>query len=181
MGPTWGPPGPCRTQMSPMLAPWTLLSGYTCPPSCVIVHTITLLLGVLGEASFTYTTVRSCTKSLCMTVGWTTQTILPICRVCVGFTRWNVMFRYKNMQHYWDIIMDAIASQITNLAIVYSTFIQTQIKENIKAPRHWLCAGNSPGTGEFLAQMASNAENVSIWWRHHEEPRPMNLHQRSFP
>ena len=31
-----------------------------------------------------------------------------------------------------------------------------------------LCAGNSPGTGEFPAQMASNAENVSIWWRYHE-------------
>ena len=39
-----------------------------------------------------------------------------------------------------------------------------------------LCAGNSPGPGEFPAQMASNAENVShgvyightIWWRHHE-------------
>ena len=30
-----------------------------------------------------------------------------------------------------------------------------------------LCAGNSPVTGEFHAQMASNAENVSIWWRHH--------------
>ena len=30
-----------------------------------------------------------------------------------------------------------------------------------------LCAGNSPGTGEFPAQRASNAENVSIWWRHH--------------
>ena len=30
-----------------------------------------------------------------------------------------------------------------------------------------LCEGNSPGTGEFPAQMASNAENVSIWWRHH--------------
>ena len=30
-----------------------------------------------------------------------------------------------------------------------------------------LCAGNSPGTVEFPAQMASNAENVSIWWRHH--------------
>ena len=29
-----------------------------------------------------------------------------------------------------------------------------------------LCAGNSPGTGEFRAQRASNAENVSIWWRH---------------
>ena len=30
-----------------------------------------------------------------------------------------------------------------------------------------LCAGNSPGTGEFPAQMSSYAENVSIWWRHH--------------
>ena len=29
------------------------------------------------------------------------------------------------------------------------------------------CAGNSPETGELSAQMASNAENVSIWWRHH--------------
>ena len=30
-----------------------------------------------------------------------------------------------------------------------------------------LCAGHSPGTGEFPAQMTSNAENVFIWWRHH--------------
>ena len=30
-----------------------------------------------------------------------------------------------------------------------------------------LCAGNSPGIGEFPTQMAGNAENVSIWWRHH--------------
>ena len=31
-----------------------------------------------------------------------------------------------------------------------------------------LCVGDSSGTGEFPAQMASNAENVSIWWRHHD-------------
>ena len=30
-----------------------------------------------------------------------------------------------------------------------------------------LCAGNSPLAGEFSAQMASDAENASIWWRHH--------------
>ena len=42
-------------------------------------------------------------------------------------------------------------------------FIQAQTKENIKAPRHW------PLWSEFPAQRASNAENVSIWWRHHEE------------
>ena len=32
-----------------------------------------------------------------------------------------------------------------------------------------LCEGNSPVTGEFPAQRASNAENVSIWWCHHED------------
>ena len=31
-----------------------------------------------------------------------------------------------------------------------------------------LCAGNSPVSGEFPAQRASKAENVSIWWHHHE-------------
>ena len=30
-----------------------------------------------------------------------------------------------------------------------------------------LCVGNSPVTGEFHTQRASNAENVCIWWRHH--------------
>ena len=47
-------------------------------------------------------------------------------------------------------------------------FIRAQIKENIKAPRHWPLCGEFTGTGEFSAQMASNAENVSISWRHHE-------------
>ena len=37
-----------------------------------------------------------------------------------------------------------------------------------------LCARNSPVTGEFPAQKASNAENVSIWWRHHAcHPTPL--------
>ena len=32
-----------------------------------------------------------------------------------------------------------------------------------------LCEGNSPVTGEVPSQRASNAENVSIWWHHHEK------------
>ena len=47
-------------------------------------------------------------------------------------------------------------------------FIQAQIKENIKVQRHWPLGREFTGTGEFPAQMASNAENVSIWWRHHD-------------
>ena len=39
---------------------------------------------------------------------------------------------------------------------------KAQIKENIKAPRHW------PLCGEFTAQRASVAENVSTRWHHHE-------------
>ena len=46
--------------------------------------------------------------------------------------------------------MGAVASQITSLTVVYSNAIQTQIKENTKAPRvTGLCAG----TGQFPAQM----------------------------
>ena len=33
-----------------------------------------------------------------------------------------------------------------------------------------LCEGNSPVPGELPAQRASNAENVSISWRHHDQP-----------
>ena len=40
-------------------------------------------------------------------------------------------------------------------------------KETWKFSVTGLCVGNSPGTGEFPAQRATNAENVSIWWRHH--------------
>ena len=53
--------------------------------------------------------------------------------------------------------MGAIASQITSLTIVVSRKLRVT----------GLCAENSPVTDEFPAQMASNAENVSIWWRHH--------------
>ena len=37
MGPTWGPPGSCRPQIGPMLAPWTLLyiSGMSPTSLCI--------------------------------------------------------------------------------------------------------------------------------------------------
>ena len=40
-------------------------------------------------------------------------------------------------------------------------------KKTSKLRATGLCVGNSPGTGEFPAQMASNAYTFSIWWRHH--------------
>ena len=65
--------------------------------------------------------------------------------------------------------MGEMASQITSLTIVYSTvYSDANKKKTSKLRVAGLCEGNSPLTGEFPAQMASNAENVSIWWRHHD-------------
>ena len=46
-------------------------------------------------------------------------------------------------------------------------FIRRRSKKTTKLCVTGLWMGNSPLTGEFPAPMASNAENVSIWWRHH--------------
>ena len=69
--------------------------------------------------------------------------------------------------HYNDVIMTTIASHIPASRLFTQPFIQTQLKENIQAPRHWPLCGEFTATGEFPAQRASYAENVSIWWRHH--------------
>ena len=49
--------------------------------------------------------------------------------------------------------------------------------KNTKALRHWPLCGEFTGSGEFPAQRASYAENVSIWWRHHGDdlPREINV------
>ena len=49
------------------------------------------------------------------------------------------------LQHYTDVIMGAMASQITSLTIVYSAVYSTQVKGNIKAPRHWPLCGEFTG------------------------------------
>ena len=47
------------------------------------------------------------------------------------------------INHYNDIIMGMMVSQITGVSVVSQPFIQAHIKENIKAPCHW------PLCGEF--------------------------------
>ena len=64
--------------------------------------------------------------------------------------------------HYNDAIMGAMASQITNLTIVYSAVYSGEDQ------RKYQSSASSAGDRWIPAQMASNAENVSIWWRHHD-------------
>ena len=78
-------------------------------------------------------------------------------------------------QHCYDVIMRPTASQITSLTTVYAIVYRARSKKTLKLRVTGLCAGNSPETVEFPTQMASNAENVSIWWRHHEHTESENL------
>ena len=64
---------------------------------------------------------------------------------------------------------DSVSNHQPRDCLLKRVFIRRS-KKTLKLRVTGLCVGNSPGTGEFPAQMASNAENVSIWWRHHENP-----------
>ena len=82
-----------------------------------------------------------------------------------------------NKTHNRNVIMSAMASQITSISLVCSTVCSgadqrihqssaslVQIKENTKVLRHWLFWGENPlVTGGFSSQKTSNTENVSIW------------------
>ena len=67
----------------------------------------------------------------------------------------------STLTHYDDVIMTAMASQITSLTIVYSIVYSAADKRKHQSSVS-LCAGNSPGTGEFPTQMASYAEMFSF-------------------
>ena len=69
--------------------------------------------------------------------------------------------------HHNDVIMSPIAFQITSLTIVYST-----VYSGTDERKHQSFASLAFVRGihhcEFPTQRASNAENVFIWWRHHD-------------
>ena len=50
---------------------------------------------------------------------------------------------------------------------LFNRLFRRRSKKTSKLRVTGLCVGNSPVTREFPAQKASNAENASIWWRHH--------------
>ena len=53
------------------------------------------------------------------------------------------------------------------LDCLLNSLFRRRSKKTPKLCAYGLCEGNPPVTGGFPSQRASNAENVSIWWRHH--------------
>ena len=60
-------------------------------------------------------------------------------------------------------------SKHRRLHCLLNCWFRHRSKKTTKLRITGLCAGNSPVTGKFTAQKASDAENVSIWWRHHDD------------
>ena len=75
---------------------------------------------------------------------------------------WNTSYRYN------DVIMSTMASQITSLTTVYLTvYSRADQRKHQSSASLAFVRGIHRWSGEFPAQRASNAENVSIRWRHH--------------
>ena len=68
--------------------------------------------------------------------------------------------------HYNEVIMSTVPSQITSVSIVCST-----VGSGTDQRRHQ----SSTSLAFVLKQKARNAENVSIWWRHHDPNPPTGL------
>ena len=77
---------------------------------------------------------------------------------------WEVQFHTLRWRHDGH---DSVSNHQPHDCL-FNCLFRRRWKKTSKLRVTGLCTGNSPGTGEFPAQMASNAENVSIWWRHHE-------------
>ena len=71
-------------------------------------------------------------------------------------------------RHYNDVIMTTMASQITSLTVVYSTVYSNADQRKHQSSASLTFVWGIHRTGEFPAQGASYAGNVSIWWRHHD-------------
>ena len=101
------------------------------------------------------------------------STLVSVSYFCIGShscqgQKWVNSLFFNSYAHYCDVIMDVMVSEITSLTIVYSTIHSgtDQRKDQssaslafVRGIHRWPV--NSP------TQMASNAENVFIWWRHH--------------
>ena len=64
MGPTWGPPGSCRPQMDPMLAPWTLLLGDQLATELAIISVIRTERVTASEAALSSCDGQSCLQPM---------------------------------------------------------------------------------------------------------------------
>ena len=94
------------------------------------------------------------------------------CPVWNGSCPVDILTKIQKKKKSWlysDVIMgDSIWNHQPHNCLL-SRLFRGRSKKTSKLHVTGLCVRNSRGTSEFSAQMASNAENVSIWWHHHDK------------
>ena len=102
---------------------------------------------------------------------------------CVNTFRWNFQDGSEIIQgtsvpmgmdhhldpHYSDAIMSVMAFQITDALIVCSTVCSGADLRKYQNSASLAFVREIPRDRWIPSQSAGNAENVSIWWRHHEK------------
>ena len=78
---------------------------------------------------------------------------------CTLFNNPNSHRTVKHWQRCW---LKRVIKMISHM------LFRRRPKKTAKLRVTGLCARNSLVTGEITAQRANNADNVSIWWLHHE-------------
>ena len=87
---------------------------------------------------------------------------------------WVVTLR-KLPSWQWRLNRCDGVSNHRRLDCLLNSLFMRRSKKTSKLRATGLCEGNSPVMSEFPAQRASNAGNVSIWWRHHHHWLRWNL------
>ena len=97
--------------------------------------------------------------------------------VNVRHSQWYFHLKLENEkhQHSWTLqwrhnVHDGVSNH-RRIDGLLNRLLRSTSKKTSSLCVTGLCEGNSPVIGEFSLQRASNVENVSIRWRHHEYSR----------
>ena len=92
------------------------------------------------------------------------------CEISEGMSGWCIKwtnhFFYKMALQWRHNELDDVSNH-KHVDCLLNALFRRRSKKTSKLRVTDLCEGNSPVTGELSAERASNAENVSIWWRYH--------------
>ena len=100
---------------------------------------------------FTYSILQSCPFIILKAWAWHHWLIAD----------WVIVWQWRHKEH------DGVSNHQAYDCFLNRLFSRRS-KKTWKLRVTGLCEENSPVTGEFPTQRASNAENVSFWWRHYE-------------
>ena len=98
---------------------------------------------------------------------WKQRSYLYICDVAATYKNGTKASDFPHSLQWRHNKCDGVSNH-QHLACLLNRLFKRRSKKIPKLRVTGLCEGNPPVTDGFPSQRARNAENVSIWWRHHE-------------